>query len=331
MPPYQHPDSARAGAPVATPDDPHVTILMGLFNGARHLDAQLQSFEAQTHRNWDLLVSDDGSHDDSRAMLEAFAARHRGAHRVTCLAGPGQGAAANFLSLLKEAPKHIPPGGWIAFSDQDDVWLPERLSRGIAALHSIAPDIPALYCSRTWITGEDLQKKRLSPRHRRGPSFRNALVQNIAAGNTILMNGAGSRLVCALSAGVDQVVMHDWWAYQVITGVGGQVLHDDAPTLLYRQHAANVLGENAGLRANRNRLSALANGGYRRWNDINARALAKAAPHFTPENQAAFAAFAALRQAGPLGRLIGLGRLRPYRQTRIGTLALWVAALTNRL
>jgi len=53
------------------------------------------------------------------------------------VAGPKRGAAANFLSLLRRAPERTPEGHWLAFSDQDDVWLPDKLSRGIAALEAL--------------------------------------------------------------------------------------------------------------------------------------------------------------------------------------------------
>ena len=64
--------------------DDRVCILMALYNGGAALAEQLESFTAQTHSAWDLLVSDDGSSDGSARVVEAFADRMRPAgHRVT--------------------------------------------------------------------------------------------------------------------------------------------------------------------------------------------------------------------------------------------------------
>ena len=95
------------------------------------------------------------------------------------------------------------PDSWIAFADQDDQWLAGKLSRAIAALAAKDPEVPALYCSRTWITDENLRGRRLSPSRPKPPGFANALVQNIAGGNTIVLNGAASKLIAAAAGDPD--------------------------------------------------------------------------------------------------------------------------------
>jgi hypothetical protein len=303
-----------------------VSILMAVRNGAAHLPAQLASFAAQTHRDWRLVASDDGSTDHSRAVLADFAAA-AGSGRVTVAAGPGRGAAANFLALLAGLPE-VP--GWAAFSDQDDVWLPERLEMGLAALAGETG--AALYCSRTWVTDPDLGRRRLSAPRPRPPSFANALVQNIAAGNTMLLNPAGAALLRAAAAEAGAVVVHDWWAYQVMTGAGGRVVHDDRPTLLYRQHGANTIGVNDGWRAQLRRLGQIADGTFAGWNRTNLDALSASAHRFTPEARALLGGFATVRQTpGPLARLRGLRRLGLYRQTAVQDAGLWLTALAGRL
>ena len=97
------------------------------------------------------------------------------------------------MSLIDTMEELTPRGTWMAFSDQDDVWLPDRLARGVAALGGHSG--PALYCSRTWITDERLESRRLSAPRPRSLGFRNALVQNVASGNTILLNAAAADLV----------------------------------------------------------------------------------------------------------------------------------------
>jgi glycosyltransferase involved in cell wall biosynthesis len=309
------------------PQAPHVVILLAVYNGGDFLSDQLQSIARQTHDDWQVLASDDGSKDSSRKILEGFAA----AHPVRCLSGPGAGAATNFLSLIRQTPDHAPAGHWMAFCDQDDVWLPDKLSRGITALGASDDPCPALYCSRTWITDTALGERRLSAARPRPPSFRNALVQNVASGNTILLNPAAARLVEEAAQKIERVVVHDWWVYQLITGAGGRVVHDDTPTLYYRQHDVNQIGSNDTRLARLRRIRQLLQGHFRAWNEVNIAALSRLDEYLTPENRAILAEFAAMRRGPMPARLARLWRLGLYRQSRISTFALWVSLVLNRI
>jgi len=305
-------------------------ILLAVYNGADGLPAQLDSIAAQDDPDWRLLVSDDGSHDDSDALIAAFAGRMQG-RRVVRLTGPGQGAARNFLFLIRQWRAHLPPGSLMAFCDQDDVWLTDKLGRGRAALAAVPENVPALYCSRTWITDDRLIGRRLSAKRPHAPGFRNALVQNIASGNTILLNPAAAALVAAAADEVRDVVVHDWWVYLLVTGAGGRVLHDDTPTLLYRQHAGNQIGANDHFRARCKRIRQLLRGDFRDWNARNIAALTASAHRLTTENRRLLEQFAAMRRAPLPARLWQLSRLRLYRQSRPAQVALWLAAVLGRL
>ncbi len=311
-------------------DDPSadracVTILLGLYNGASFLADQLDSIAAQTHANWALIASDDGSTDRTRAILHDFAARHP-LHTVVCCDGPGQGFARNYLSMLRglsAAP------GWVAFADQDDVWFPDRLSRGLVALAEVAG--PAVFCSRTWITSSGLETLHVSARPRRPLGFRNALVQNVVAGNTILLNPAAAALLVAAAAEADTVAAHDWWVYQLVTGAGGRIVHDDNPSVYYRQHD-NLMGANTDLAGRWHRLIKLIRGDFRDWNALNVAALRGSQHRLTPENRTLLDEFSRMRVCpNRLTRLRTLWRLRLYRQGWTGTVILWLAAVSGRV
>jgi glycosyltransferase involved in cell wall biosynthesis len=307
----------------------HVVILMTTHNGADYLVDQLGSFLAQDHADWSLLVSDDESHDGTLDILAAFAKAHSD-RRVTILSGTCKGAAANFMSLLRRAADIAPAGSFIAFSDHDDVWLPQRLSRGVAVLMGLS-DHRAAWCSRTLITGGEIVgadiATRLSAPRSRPLGFRNALVQNVMAGNTILLNPAAAALAYRLAAQVDRVVVHDWWLYLILTGSGATIIHDDRPSLYYRQHAKNEIGANNSYLAKLKRLKTLVSGRFRDWNEVNLAALQEARPDLTAENSALIDLFEKARR-GPLHRrLIALRQARLYRQTRISTAALWFAVI----
>lgn len=307
---------------------PHIAILLATFKGAENLQAQLDSIAGQDYANWSLIVSDDGSTDRTRNIVLEFA---RAGHDVTLLDGPRRGAAANFMSLVRRFGDIAPKDAWLAFCDQDDVWLPDKISRSVAALTALDPQRPGLYCSRTWITDHKLGARRLSLPRPRPLGFRNALVQNVASGNTIVLNGPATDLICSSARKTDRVFVHDWWTYLLIAGVGGQLVHDDEPGLLYRQHPENEIGANDNTRAKLARINMLLSGHFARWNQINIDALRPMAHLLTPENQELLEQFDQLRRASRFGGLRLMRQMKLYRQTSISTVALWFAVALRRL
>ena len=304
-----------------------VCIVMAVYNGAPDLPEQLASFAAQSHADWQLIASDDGSRDDSGAVIRSFAAHQP--QQIEVVDGPRQGFAANFLSLIARAPEGA---GWLALADQDDVWLPDRLARGIAALQAL-PEGPALYCSRTWITDAQLAHPRLSADFSKPPGFHNALVQNIAAGNTILLNRAALDLARTAAARVPNpgdLPAHDWWLYQLITGAGGRVIRDTEPTLYYRQHSANQIGANDGWRARMVRIAMVLDGRFKAWNAANIIALTAARPVLTDSNRALLETFIDLRRRPLPLRLWRFARSGIRRQSLYGQIAMWVALVLGR-
>lgn len=328
--------AAAARAPLASVPGPGtalpvVTVLLGQMNGARFLEAQLASIAAQTRCPVRLIVSDDGSADHGLMLVRAFTARHPEV-AVTVLDGPGRGFAQNFLHLIRAAcPEAGPAPGYVALCDQDDYWLPGRLARAVRLLEAVPAGVPALYGGRTMVCEADLTPRRASTPHTRAPSFRNALVQSIAGGNTMVLNPAAVELARAASLEARTVVSHDWWLYQIVSGVGGRVIYDPRPTVLYRQHGANLVGANNSIRGSAIRLAALMAGRFSRWNRINIAALRASAHRFTPENRATLEDFAALREAPLPARLRLLARSGLYRQTWRGDIALWIATLLRRV
>lgn len=296
---------------------PPVTVVMATRNGARHLDEQLASLAAQSHGDWRLRVGDDGSTDATRDILSGFRDGTGAPQEVE--PGPERGFAANFLTLIAGC-ADVP--GWVALSDQDDVWYPDKLSRALNALMTLPPERPAVYCARTMLV--DQQGRRIGPsRRHRYFTFRNALVQNVVAGNTIVLNPAAHALVAR--AGAVAVPYHDWWIYLLVTGAGGQVIYDPEPVMDYRQHAGNVQGENRSASAVLRRGGGFLNGTWRSWFEANMAALEKVAPLLNDETSAALARWQARR--GPLARTRGYLGLGAYRQRPHETAALYVGSL----
>jgi glycosyltransferase involved in cell wall biosynthesis len=303
-----------------------VTILLCTFNGARFLPAQLSSFANQSFTNWRLFVSDDGSTDDTLPIIAQYRDPLRKAP-VAIRTGPRQGFVRNFLSLACDPSI---PGDYFAYADQDDIWEPEKLSRAVAWLERRPPHIPAMYCSRTRLIDEQDRKCGCSPLFRRPPSFRNALVQSIAGGNTIVFNQATRALLMACTS-YARVPSHDWWTYLLTTAAGGEVYYDPAPLVCYRLHHENVVGSNVGLLERTRRLLALARGRLEYWTDLNIAALEPFRPHMTNENRALFDLFRESRKRGFIGRQIGFFNSGVYRQTWLDNLGLILAIWTKKI
>jgi glycosyltransferase involved in cell wall biosynthesis len=303
-----------------------VAILMCTYDGQCYVGDQLKSLASQTHENWNLWVSDDGSQDGTHAILTEFQVE-LGPHKVSLLRGPSAGFAANFLSLVC---KPDIEADYYAYSDQDDIWEPEKLERAIEWLKSIPKSVPALYCSRTRLIDVNNKEIGFSPLFKRKPSFANALMQNIGGGNSMVFNNAARSLL--LKAGEDlPVITHDWWTYMVISGCGGQVFYDSNPWLRYRQHQHNVVGANCGWLSRVTRFRLLWKGRFRSWNDANLEALSRLKADLTPENRKILDHFVHARQGNLVARIAGWMRCGVYRQTLFGNLALAAAIVFKKM
>jgi glycosyltransferase involved in cell wall biosynthesis len=200
---------------------PAIFILMGTYNGEAFLAEQLLSIENQSHKNWRLVISDDGSSDATLTIAREFQKKW-GSDRLAIREGPIQGFCTNFLSMACDP---TIKADYYAFSDQDDVWNNDKLSKALryftAENHL---ETPRLYCGRVQLADKNLVLLGLSPLFEMPRSFRNALVQSIAGGNTMVFNQSAKELL--EKAGLQHVVSHDWWLYQIIKGAGGVVYYD---------------------------------------------------------------------------------------------------------
>ncbi|MFF7106807.1 glycosyltransferase family 2 protein [Pseudomonas sichuanensis] len=304
----------------------HVAILMCTYNGEKFLQPQLDSIARQSHTNWSLFISDDGSSDRTHSLLSSFQ-QSQGAGRVNLLAGAGQGFVHNFLSLTCRVNA---AADFFAWSDQDDIWCEDKLKVAVAWLSSIPRTTPALYCGRTQVVGEDCTSRSLSPRFFFTPHFRNALVQCIAGGNTMVFNSAARALI--IEAGYQiKVPSHDWWCYQLISAAGGVVRYDPVPRLLYRQHGGNVIGSSMGMRSRLLRIGMLWEGRWRSWDFRNIEALEIMAHHLLAPNAKTLLHFKRAREQKLPFRLLSLFRAGVYRQTVFGNLGLVFATLFKKI
>lgn len=305
---------------------PKVAILLCTYHGQHHLADQLESFTAQIHSNWEVWASDDGSKDDTHTILESYQGKW-GADRISIHFGPSEGFAANFLSLTYKAGIEA---DYYAYSDQDDIWESDHLSRALDWLKTVPADIPALYSSRTRYISEDGSDLGFSALFNKPPSFCNALVQSIAGANTMVFNQA-ARLLLTKTPSQLNIVSHDWWAYMLVSGCGGRVLYDSYPGVRYRQHDNNMAGQNTTILARLQRLKGLLAGRFKNWNEINLIALNEMSSFLTSENREVLSLFSKARRGSVFSRVYNLYYSGVYRQTFAGNIGLLFAAILRKL
>jgi len=323
VPPIDQP--ALPTAPVEI-EAAQVSILMCTYNGAKFIAEQLDSLERQSHANWTLTVSDDGSQDETLEILEAFG-RRTGSERLNVVKGPRKGFAYNFLSLTA---RNDIDADYYAWSDQDDVWHTDKLRTALAWLATTPPDTPALYCARSELINDEGVNKGFSPLFKRPPHFSNALVQSIAGGNTMVFNQAARALLQEAGSAIN-VPSHDWWAYLIISGAGGIVHYDPHPKVMYRQHDANLIGSNATWCARLKRIRMVFTGNFNDWNTQNISALETMRHRLRRDHADCLADFKAAQNQSFLKRLTSVRRAGLHRQTRLQDLALLLAVLLKKI
>ena len=196
-------------------------------------------------------------------------------------------------------------------------------------LSRYSKNIPLLYGSRSRYIYEDGSFKNLSKKYVKPKTFKNALVQCYAGGNTMVINYSSLEIIKKF--GYVDVKSHDWWLYIVITGVGGNVLFDINPSISYRQHIGNIVGSNRGLNASLKRVQGILNGEYKIWNALNTFYLNKNINYLSDENKKTLKAFKKIQEGGFFIRLYNFFKSGIYRQTKIQSFALFLAAILKKI
>ena len=304
---------------------PTIAILICTFQGEKYLAEQLDSIVMQTEAAPIIWASDDGSSDQTTAILRRYQEK-LGEDRLHILQGPCQGFVKNFMSMVCNPNIQA---DYYAFADQDDIWMKDKSARALSFLSQVSQNTPGLYCSRTLYVDEQNQVIGPSQAYQHSPSFNNALVQNIASGNTMVFNQAARDLLVAIGQ-TQPIVYHDWMLYLMVTACGGQVLFDQEPTVRYRQHSNNLIGMNTSFKSYLARIKILWGGRFATWNNIHTNTLSSMKKFLTPQNQAILAGYIQARQKNRFACVYSLFKLKILRQTRIGQLGLCCIILMNK-
>jgi hypothetical protein len=238
-----------------------IEVLLATYNGERFLCEQVDSILAQqlpADVELRILARDDGSRDGTRAILEQYASRESGRFCLLPASAPTGHAKFNFARLMAAA-----TAPYVCLCDQDDVWLPGKVARSLAAMRVLEANLearhgnthgnmpgktlPLLVFSDLRVVGQKLDtiapsfwaQMGLDPES--AHSLSRSLVQDSFTGCTGMLN----RELCGWGARLPpEAPMHDRWLMLVVAAMGASHALAE-PTVLYRQHEDNVVGARA--------------------------------------------------------------------------------------
>src|SRR5712691_6164922 len=215
-------------------DSPGIDVLLATYNGARYLRPQIESILDQEGVSFRILVRDDGSADETPAVIEHY--RRMRPDRVVRVGGSDHlGTVGNFACLLREA-----SAPYAALSDQDDVWARHKLRTLLSAMrdlesrHSIGA--PLLVHSDLTVVDETLRERhpsfwRYSGFDPRGANLPQLLIKNTVTGCASLVN----RALIELALPIPQAALvHDYWL-ALVAGAAGHFGIVEETLMAYRQ------------------------------------------------------------------------------------------------
>jgi glycosyltransferase involved in cell wall biosynthesis len=195
----------------------------------KFLDHQLNSLTGQHEVEVEVYANDDGSTDGTVDLLEIW--KERGL--IKTISRSNQiGSSEAFLNLLKLCNEKT----FVAFCDQDDVWETRKL---ITQIKHMSNDKPMAATSKRLYIDDESHVIGISPNLRFKPCFENAMVENIAPGNTILINRKAIELINSFKS--PRIFHYDSWIYLLVSAFG-DVIHIQEPLTRYRIHSSNSVG-----------------------------------------------------------------------------------------
>jgi glycosyltransferase involved in cell wall biosynthesis len=220
---------------------PKVAVLLSTYNGERYLREQLDTIFGQTYSDLILVIRDDGSTDSTLKIIEEYKNRYP---NIILIEGENVGCVKSFCDLARYVHTELPEISFFAFSDQDDVWLPEKIGRGVAALREVDMNTPGLYFCDSELVDKNLTLISGSESNMTTANFSlgESLMAGYFAGCTMMFNRKLLSLFTMLENHYD--FCHDNWIYKICQACGGIIIPDRKKLILYRQHGNNEIGGN---------------------------------------------------------------------------------------
>lgn len=220
-----------------------VAILMATYNGEKYIVEQIESILKQTYQDFVLFIRDDNSSDSTKIKIKEYIEKYPNKIIEVRDENIAKGAYKNFMLLL-EYVYNLKKFDLFMFSDQDDVWLDNKVEDTINEYNKIEnkeqpilihTDLNVVDAELNLISESFYKYCNLKGKYNK---FNNYLIQNNVVGCTTLING---NLAEKVKFDTNNIRMHDWY-FALIASAFGKIVFIDKATIKYRQHGSNVLG-----------------------------------------------------------------------------------------
>lgn len=220
-------------------------VLLATYNGAKFIKEQIDSILNQGEAEVTIFVSDDLSTDN---VIKYSQSTYDNNERIIYLESNQkfEGAAPNFFRLIRDV--DFSDYDYIAFSDQDDIWHSDKLSRAVQMLTENQCDGYSSNVTASWSDGRQQLIDKAQPQvqwdylfESAGPGCTFVMTQKLAL--------EVQAFVRANQKAMTLVWLHDWFAYAFARSNGYHWFIDKYPSMLYRQHDNNQVGVNTGYKA----------------------------------------------------------------------------------
>lgn len=210
--------------------DALVSVAIATYNGERHLQQQLDSIYQQTYKNVEVVVTDDCSQDHTVEILERYRKKFGLKYFVNDV---NLGYARNF-----ERAASLCSGEYIAFCDQDDIFLPDKIETLVREIGEYS----LIYSDATLIDGDGKEFARSYMRYVNfpmltGKPFKELVFSCFIRGFQMLFT---RDLLLAALPMPDRVTHDDW--FTILAAKRGGIKYLDRALVQYRQHGRNVTG-----------------------------------------------------------------------------------------
>ena len=210
---------------------PRVNVLLSAYNGEKYITEQVDSIVRQDYPNLEIYIRDDGSSDRTLDLLKACKKENSKGRNIHIYSGKNVGYGPSFLWLLRRSSQ----GDYWAFCDQDDVWMEDKIRRGVSWMEEQKDrkESALLYHSAFLETDERLSVKGIYlPEDRDSYCFQKAITECMHMGFSSLLNRKLREL--AVRGPVREIVSHDWWV-ELIVMEFGRACFDPIPSSFHRR------------------------------------------------------------------------------------------------
>lgn len=213
-----------------------IAVLMSSYNGEKYIREQIDNVLNQRNVCVDLYVRDDGSSDGTNGIL------HEYEDRIQVYYGENVGVGSSFMQLVYDVPGDY---DYYAFSDQDDIWLSQKLQKATERIEAEKEIIPVLYTSNQILVNEKGEETGIRYKQKPNTDYKQILCQNKLAGCTMVWNASLQRLLQEENRRPSKELLcnriHDVWV-AMVAAVTGKIVYDLEGYIYYRQHENNVVG-----------------------------------------------------------------------------------------